>query len=87
MRVVQAGDRLGLALEPLLQIRITGDMLRQHLDGDGAVQAGVSGSIDLAHAAFADLGGDAVGAERGAWGRGAWLRHGLYVRTETADSP
>ena len=31
------------------------------------VQAGVGGLVDLAHAAFADLGGDGIGAEAGAW--------------------
>ena len=35
--MVQAGDRLGLALEPLLQIGAICDMLGQHLDGDSAV--------------------------------------------------
>ena len=48
MRVVQRGDGAGLTLEPLLQVRIVGDMLGQHLDGDGAVQAGVRGLVDLA---------------------------------------
>ena len=46
--VVQAGDGLRLALEPLLQVGVRGDMLRQHLDGDGAVEAGVGGLVDFA---------------------------------------
>ncbi len=37
-----------------------------HLERHVPVELGVSGSIHLAHAAFADLGGDGVGAERGA---------------------
>ena len=37
VRVVQAGDGLRLALEPLLQIGGSGDMLREGLDGDGSV--------------------------------------------------
>ena len=41
-------------------------MLGQHLDGDGAVQAGVGGLVDLAHAAGAEGGVDLVGAEGGA---------------------
>ena len=45
--VVQAGDGLRLALEPLLQIGVRGDMLGQDLDGDGAVQAGVAGFVRL----------------------------------------
>ncbi len=64
VRMVQAGDRLGLALEPLLQIRVRGDLLRQALDGDGAVEAGVAGFVDLAHAACAQGGVDLVGAKR-----------------------
>ena len=63
VRVVQGGDRAGLTLEPLLQIRITRDMRGQHLDGDGAVQAGVGGLVDLPHAPFANAGGDVVRAE------------------------
>ena len=50
------GDGPGLALEPLLQIRISRHMLGQHLDGDGAVQAGVGGFIDLAHTSRANYG-------------------------------
>ena len=56
-----------VALEPLLQIGISGDMLGQDLDGDGAVEAGVGGFVDLAHAPGAERGVDLVGAERGAW--------------------
>ena len=41
-------------------------MLGQHLDGDRAVQAGVGGLVDLAHAARAEGGVDLVGAEGGA---------------------
>ena len=37
VRMVQAGDGLGFPLEPLAEIGISGDMLGQHLDGDGAV--------------------------------------------------
>ena len=42
-------------------------MLGQDLDGDGAVEAGVAGFVDLAHAARAEGDVDLVGAERGAW--------------------
>ena len=48
MRVVQGGDGTSFAFKPLLQIRIGGDMFWQHLDGDGAVQAGVGCFVDLA---------------------------------------
>ena len=49
MRVRQRGDCLDLALEPLFQIRVGGDVLGEHLNGDGAVQAGVPGLVHLAH--------------------------------------
>ena len=58
--------RLRLALEPLLQIRVSGHMLGQHLNGDGAIEAGVGGFVDLTHAARAEGGVDLVGAECGA---------------------
>ena len=41
-------------------------MLGQHLDGDGAVQAGVAGLVDLAHTPGAEGGLDLVRAEGGA---------------------
>ena len=63
VRMVQAGDRLGFALEPLLQIGISGDMRGQHFDGDSAVQAGISGFVDLAHTPSAEGSVDLVGAE------------------------
>ena len=73
VRVVQAGDGLGLALEPLLQVGVRGDMLGQHLDGDGAVQAGVAGFVDLAHPTRANGREALVRAERGAWLQGHQL--------------
>ena len=66
MRMVQAGDGLGFPLEPLAEIRIISDMRQEHLDGDGAVQAGVGGFVDFAHAPCGEGGLDLVGAERGA---------------------
>ncbi len=66
MRVVQAGDGLRLALEPLLEIRVRGDVLGEHLDGDGAVQPGVTGFVDLTHASRANGREDLVRAEGGA---------------------
>ena len=67
VRVIQAGDGLRLALEPLLEVGVCGDMRGEDFDGDGAVQAGVAGFVHLAHAARAEGGEDFVGAERGAW--------------------
>ena len=43
VRVVQAGDGLGFPVEPLLQIWVRGNVLGEHLDRHGAVQAGIAG--------------------------------------------
>jgi hypothetical protein len=40
-------------------------MLREHFDGDVAAEAGVAGTIDLAHAARAERRNDFVGTELG----------------------
>ena len=50
-------------LEAGTQILTLGDVLRQHLDGDGAVKSRVPRSIHLAHAAGVDWRKDLVGAE------------------------
>ena len=64
MRVTVARERLGLALEPLLQVRVSGDMLGQDLDGNGAIQTGVAGLIDLSHAACAERAAISYGPRR-----------------------
>ena len=65
VRVVQAGDGLRFALEAGAAVRVGADLGREDLDGDGAVEAGVAGLVDLAHAAGADGGEDLVRAEAG----------------------
>ena len=63
VRVVQAGDGLRLALEPLLEIGVGGDMLGEHLDGDGAVESRVSGFVHFPHTAGPNGGNDLVRAQ------------------------
>ena len=63
VRVVQAGDGLRLALEPLLEIGVRGDMLGEDFDGDRAVQAGVARFVHFAHPARAEWREDLIGAE------------------------
>ena len=53
-RMVESGDRLRLAIEALLHVRVAGEVRRQDLDRHRAVQARVGGLVDLAHAAGAD---------------------------------
>ena len=73
MRVVQAGDGLGLALEPLLEVGVSGDVLGEDFDGDGAVEAGVGGFVHFAHTACPDRSDDLVGAELRACLRAPWF--------------
>ena len=65
VRVAQAGDGLRLALEPGAAVRIGADVGREHLDRDGAIEAGVAGLVDIAHAAGPDGGEDLVPVEAG----------------------
>ena len=77
VRMVQRGEDFGFALEAREPIGIAGERLGQHLDRDLAFQLGVRRAIHLAHPAGADLGGDFVRAEAGAWSYSQWSR-GLY---------
>ena len=53
VRVVQRGGHLRFALEAAAAGDVT-QFVRQELDGDGRIQLGIEGTIDLAHAAGAD---------------------------------
>ena len=55
--------RLGFLQEPLLGRLVAGQVRREELDGDLALQARVLGRVDDPHAAVAQVGGDAVWAE------------------------
>jgi hypothetical protein len=52
--VVEGRGRLGLPLEPLQGVRLPGQLFRQELQGDGALEAEVFGFINDAHAAAAN---------------------------------
>src|SRR4051794_32171741 len=54
VRMIQARDDLRFAREALTTIRIVGQMCRQRLDGDDAIQADIEGAIHLTHAAGGD---------------------------------
>src|SRR4029077_13391750 len=49
VRMIQAGDNFGFALETFAQFSATGKMRRQNCDGDNSVEAGVSGAVNLTH--------------------------------------
>ena len=61
VRMIQAGDGLRFALEPLAQFGTICKMRRQNLDGDNSIEAGIAGFVDLAHATRTDSGEDFVG--------------------------
>jgi len=60
VRMVQRGNRVGLALEAAPVVLVVG---LQDLQRDVALQPAVVGAIDLAHPAGAEQGEDLVGAE------------------------
>ena len=47
--MIQRRNGARFALKALLQIGVGRKMRRQNLDGNGAVEAGVLGAIDLSH--------------------------------------
>ena len=68
--VIERRRRACLLLESLQAIGIGGVGGRQHLDRDVAAEAGIVGTVDLAHSARADASHDVVGTEAGAGGEG-----------------
>jgi hypothetical protein len=60
VRVVQPGDDLGLALEPLQTLGVAGPLFGQDLDRNFPIEGGVDRAPHFAHPAGADLGGQAV---------------------------
>jgi hypothetical protein len=63
VRVVEGGERAGLALESREALGVGGQRFGQHLDGDVAGEAGISRPIHLAHAAGTQDGDDFIGAQ------------------------
>ncbi len=64
--MVQRGQDFGFTFKPGESIRILSKRLGENLQGHLTLELGIGGLIDLAHAAFADEGGDVVVAESGA---------------------
>ncbi len=61
--MVEAGEDLGLPLEPGEPIRVRREGVRQDLQGDLPVELGVGGLPDLAHSALTEEGGHVVVAD------------------------
>ena len=64
--LVEAGEDLRLPREPGETVRISREGVWEDLQRDLAVELGVGGLPDLAHAALAEEGGDVVVPEAGA---------------------
>ena len=60
VRMGQPGGGLRLAGEALADVLLEGELGRQHLDGDPALEPLVAGAVDHAHAAAADLALDGI---------------------------
>ena len=63
--MVYSSERLGLSIKAREALRISRHCFRQHLDGDLPVEVRVRRPVHLPHPAYADLGGDLIGAEAG----------------------
>lgn len=76
--VVEGGDGAGLALEALQGFGTAAEALREDLDGHNAIEPGVAGPVDLAHAAGAGGGNNLVGPQA----RAGSKRHLVIIRLE-----
>ena len=63
--MVEQADGLRLAHEPLVQLLLGPQLLRQHLEGHYAAQGGVPRAVYDAHRPFAELVEDLVAPEAG----------------------
>ena len=63
---IKGGRVLSVSHKARAGLAVTGQLKRQHLDRHVPVEFRIPRAVDLAHAAFADLGGDVVMAESGA---------------------
>ena len=63
--MIERGERFRFALEARQPVRIGGDVVRQRLDRDRAVEPGIPGEVHDAHAAAGELALDAVGTDLG----------------------
>ena len=63
MRMIQRSHGARFTLESGAQILALGDVFRQDLDGDDAIEPGVARLIDFSHASRSDRGQDFVRTE------------------------
>src|SRR3989304_1455096 len=84
--MIERGEHFGFALEAGQAFGVAGEFFRQDFDGYVAVEFGVVGLIDVAHAAGADVGGDFTGAEFGAGSEHSIVRGVYSASRRTAKS-
>jgi hypothetical protein len=84
VRVLEAGDDLGLVTEALGEGRVVQELAGEDLQGDVAVEGGLVGLVDRGHAAPAERLDDAVRSGRGA-GRQGHGRSPLPIRPASAE--
>ena len=58
--VVQRRDGAGLALEALAELRIAGDVRREHFDRNRAVEPRIASFVDFTHPAAAERRNDLI---------------------------
>ena len=63
VRVIQAGNRFGFALETFAQFSTISKMRWQNFNGDDSVQTGVFGAVNLTHPSGANIREDFVRAQ------------------------
>ena len=63
--MVQRGEDSGFTLEAGQAFRIIGEEIRQDFQRHIPAELGIVGTVHLAHAAFADQGGDFIGTQAG----------------------
>ena len=67
VRIVQRGNHTRFVLEALPRFRIIRERAAEDLDGDRAIEPGVTRAVDLAHAARAKRGDDLVRTKARTW--------------------
>ena len=70
VRVIQRGEGFGFAQKACEPIVVSGQRWRQDLDRHLTLQLGIGSPVHLPHPAFANLGGNLVGAEASAGAEG-----------------
>jgi hypothetical protein len=85
VRVIERRQDARFALEAGSSIWVGCNRARQDFDSDIAPKAGIARAIDLAHAAFANLGRDLIRAEARASSKGHERCGGLYERNGSAE--